>query len=103
MDPDQPGRVKPRPPQACLKAPVTDNPFWWPEIAAAASDPKSFGAHTLPKSSKLPKAGAAIKQGPAALYDVSTLTSTASKVQTILTMCCCTSNQQLQYSRSHGL
>lgn len=78
---DHPGRGKP--PKACLKSPVADSPFWWPEIAATSSDPRTFGSHTLPKSSKLPKAGAAIKQGPAALYDVSTLASTASKVQTM--------------------
>jgi hypothetical protein len=58
-----------------------ENPLWWPQTATTPFNPRTFGGKTLPKSSKLPKAGTAIQYGPQSLYDFATLTSTAAAVR----------------------
>ena len=66
-----------------------ENPLWWPQAAAAAFNPRTFGGKTLPKSSKLPKAGSAFQQGAGSLYDGGTLTCSVAAVCSPLPHLCC--------------
>lgn len=63
-----------------IETPKAENPLWWAQTAASAFKPRTFGGKTLPKSSKLPKAGTAVQKGTGSLYDYGTLTSTIAAV-----------------------
>ena len=59
----------------------TNSTLWWPQAAAGAFNARAFGGKSLPKASKLPKAGTAGHLGPERLYDSSTLTSALAAVR----------------------
>jgi hypothetical protein len=69
-----------------IQPPRAENPMWWPQIAASPYNPRTFGGNTLPKSNKLPKAGAAIQHGVHGLFQFDTLTSSSTGVRTLAAM-----------------
>jgi hypothetical protein len=60
--------------------PSADNPLWWPKAAASSFQPRPFGGRSLPKASRLPKAGSAVVTDTGRLYKYATLTSNAAAV-----------------------
>jgi hypothetical protein len=60
--------------------PSADNPLWWPKAAASSFQPRPFGGRSLPKASRLPKAGSAVVTDTGRLYKYATLTSNVAAV-----------------------
>ena len=69
------------PHSSVAEVPKAESPLWFPQAAASAFSARAFGGSTLPKASRLPKAGTAGTRGTGSLYDLSTLTSTVAAVR----------------------
>lgn len=63
--------------------PRAESPMWWPQVAAAQDNPRTFGRATLPKASKLPKPGTVLQRDVGNLFEFGTLTSLSSPVRAL--------------------
>lgn len=71
-------------PTARLEPGRAENPMWFPVVAASPHNARAFGRDTLPKASKLPKAGDLMHTDAAGLYSMTTLSSRIAAVRAAL-------------------
>jgi hypothetical protein len=83
-EPQDAQRTQQIPRSAVNDLPSADNPLWWPKTAASSFQPRPFGGTSLPKASRLPKAGSAVVTDTGRLYNFSTLTSNVAAVRSII-------------------